>query len=100
MKAMITSFSKKKYKNKLCILGDMLELGNHSFNEHLKILKMINKLNIKVIFVGKEFLNVNQNAFENRSSLEDFLKNNPIKNHTILLKGSRSISLEKLMKYL
>ncbi|MAW30931.1 MAG: UDP-N-acetylmuramoyl-tripeptide--D-alanyl-D-alanine ligase [Flavobacteriales bacterium] len=100
MKAMINSFSKKKYKNKLCILGDMLELGTHSFNEHHKILKLINKLNIKAIFVGKEFLNVNQNAFENRSSLEDFLKNNPIRNHTILLKGSRSISLEKLTKYL
>ena len=100
MKAMITSFDKKKYKNKLCILGDMLELGNHSFNEHQRILKLINELNIKAIFVGKEFLNVNQNAFENRISLENFLKNNPIKNHTILLKGSRSISLEKLTKYL
>tara|TARA_B100000927_G_C16469522_1_gene470999 strand:+ start:298 stop:1554 length:1257 start_codon:yes stop_codon:yes gene_type:complete len=100
MKAMITSFYKKKYKNKLCILGDMLELGNHSFNEHQRILKLINEFNIKAIFVGKEFLNVNQNAFENRISLEIFLKNNPIKNHTILLKGSRSISLEKLTKYL
>ena len=100
MKAMITSFSKKKYKNKLCILGDMLELGNHSFNEHQKILKLINKLNIKVFFIGKEFLNVNQNAFENRIAFENFLKINPIKKHTILLKGSRSISLEKLTKYL
>lgn len=99
MKAMIISFSKKKYKNKLCILGDMLELGVHSYNEHKKIAKLIKKLNIKVIFIGKEFLKVNQHAFESRIYFEDFLKQNPIKNHTILLKGSRSISLEKLTKY-
>lgn len=100
MKAMIISFSNKKYKNKLCILGDMLELGNYSYEEHLNIIKIVNNLNLKVIFIGKEFSSVNSDAFENRVFFEDYLKNNPIKNHTILLKGSRSMSLEKLTKYL
>ena len=100
MKAMIISFSNKKYKNKLCILGDMLELGNYSHEEHLNIIKIVNNLNLKVIFIGKEFSSVNSDAFENRVFFEDYLKNNPIKNHTILLKGSRSMSLEKLTKYL
>ena len=100
MKAMIISFSNKKYKNKLCILGDMLELGNYSHEEHLNIIKIVNNLNLKVIFIGKEFSSVNSDAFENRVCFEDYLKNNPIKNHTILLKGSRSMSLEKLTKYL
>ena len=100
MKAMIMSFSKKKYMNKLCILGDMLELGNYSYEEHQNIIKIVKHLKLKVIFIGKEFLSVNKGAFENRVFFEDYLKNNPIKNHTILLKGSRSMSLEKLTKYL
>tara|TARA_B100000963_G_scaffold88047_2_gene75612 strand:- start:306 stop:1562 length:1257 start_codon:yes stop_codon:yes gene_type:complete len=100
MKAMITSFSKKKYINKLCILGDMLELGNYSHEEHQNIINIVNHLKLKAIFIGKEFLSVNKDAFESRVFFEDYLKNNPIKNHTILLKGSRTMSLEKLTKYL
>ena len=100
MKAMIISFSKTKYTNKLCILGDMLELGNYSHEEHRNIIKIVNHLKLKVIFIGKQFLSVNKGAFENRVFFEDYLKNNQIKNHTILIKGSRSLNLEKLTKYL
>ena len=100
MRAMIISFSKQTETNKLCILGDMLELGEHSKNEHIAILDLIDTLSIETILIGKEFSKISNKAFENRNNFELFLKSNPIKNKTILLKGSRSISLEKLTKYL
>ena len=55
MKAMITSFSKQDYTNKLCILGDMLELGEYTIKEHSAILDLIDILNLEIILIGKEF---------------------------------------------
>jgi UDP-N-acetylmuramoyl-tripeptide--D-alanyl-D-alanine ligase len=100
MKAMITSFSKQDYANKLCILGDMLELGQYTVDEHSAILDLVATLNLEVIIIGKEFSKVSTEAFKDRTEFEIFLKSHPIKNKTILLKGSRGISLEKLTKYL
>ena len=100
MKAMIISFSKLNYKNKLCVLGDMLELGRYSIDEHKAVLNLCKKLNLELITIGEEFTKTNKNSFKNRREFELFLKSSPIKNKTILLKGSRGISLEKLTKYL
>ena len=100
MKAMITSFSKQDYTNKLCILGDMLELGEYTIKEHSAILDLIDTLNLEIILIGKEFSKISNKAFKDRNAFEIFLKSNPIKNKTILLKGSRGISLEKLTNYL
>ena len=100
MDATLKSFTKQKFKNKLCILGDMLELGKASFNHHKLILELTEKLNLPTIFIGKEFKKVVQSSYE---SNEEFIKKiikNPIKNKSILLKGSRGISLEKLVEYL
>ena len=100
MKAMLDSFAKQNYNNKLCILGDMLELGNHSNKEHDKIIELCNKLELESIFVGKEFSRSINNSFKDTAELEKFIKHNPIRNKRILLKGSRGIGLEKLVKSL
>nr|MBC8267114.1 UDP-N-acetylmuramoyl-tripeptide--D-alanyl-D-alanine ligase [Flavobacteriales bacterium] len=100
MKAMITSFSKQDYTNKLCILGDMLELGEYTIKEHSAILDLIDTLNLEIILIGKEFSKISNKAFKDRNAFEIFLKSNPIKNKTILLKGSRGIGLEKLQNLL
>ncbi len=100
MKAMITSFSKQDYTNKLCILGDMLELGEYTIKEHSAILDLIDILNLEIILIGKEFSKISKEAFKDRNAFEIFLKSNPIKNKTILLKGSRDIGLEKLQNLL
>jgi len=96
MKAMLISFAKQNYKNKICILGDMLELGIHSKREHLEIINLTKELTLETIFIGKEFSLIYKNAFQNRKEFEGFLESNPIKNKTILLKGSRRIGLEGL----
>ena len=100
MNAMLTAFAKQDYNNKLCILGDMLELGEFSAKEHKSIIKLTHKLVLESIFIGNEFLNVEESAFKNTDEFSEILKKNPIKNRTVLLKGSRGIAIEKLIKFL
>ena len=101
MNKMINSFYKIKKENKICILGDMGELGKFSQNEHSGIINLINSLNITTYFIGAEFYKAtNNNSFENIEDFKDFLNTNTISNSTILIKGSRSQQLEKLVDLL
>ena len=52
MNKMINSFYKIKKENKICILGDMGELGKFSQNEHSDIINLINSLNITTYYIG------------------------------------------------
>ena len=98
--AMLNSFAKHKEKNKLCIIGDMLELGSHSKKEHEKITKLCAKLNLNTFFIGSEFKKINKDAYINKREFIQHIKNQPIKDKTILIKGSRGLCLEKLIDHL
>ena len=100
MTAMLHSFAKQNYENKLCILGDMLEMGNTSLQEHKAIIDLANELKLECIFIGTEFAKVHKQVYNSTDKFSEFLKEKPIKNKTILLKGSRGITLEKLVKLL
>ena len=100
MKAMLVSFSKQDYTNKLCILGDMLEMGASSLKEHKVIMDLVKELKLENIFIGEEFSKISNNAYKNTEYFSQYLENNPINNKTILLKGSRGIALEKLVDLL
>jgi len=100
MKAMLNSFANQKYKNKLCILGDMLELGEESNKEHLEVIKLTNELNLDCLFVGEIFNSLTENSFKTRNELAQNIQKNNIYNKTILLKGSRGIGLEQLIENL
>ena len=100
MKAMLVSFSKQDYTNKICILGDMLELGEYSKKEHQKITALCKELNLSCYFIGGEFKKVNNDAFKNRQDFEEHIQKETIRGKTVLLKGSRGIGLEKLIEYL
>ncbi|MCX7954776.1 MAG: UDP-N-acetylmuramoyl-tripeptide--D-alanyl-D-alanine ligase [Bacteroidales bacterium] len=94
-----------KNENKTLILGDMLELGSHSEEEHINILlKLYNLKDIEVFLVGDIFSALNRSTnfktFLNVNELIEFLKNNPLKNRTILVKGSNKIALNKIVEYL
>jgi UDP-N-acetylmuramoyl-tripeptide--D-alanyl-D-alanine ligase len=92
----LESFYNNKQSNKLAILGDMLELGDESILEHTKILEFCNSHNIPYITVGSIFKQLNKKGYLSISELEENLLVKPIENKTILLKGSRGISLEKI----
>ena len=100
MKAMLNSFANQQYKDKLCILGDMLELGEESNKEHLEIITLTNELELDCIFVGDIFHSLTKNSFKNKQELVKYIQGNNIHKRTILLKGSRGIGLEQLIKNL
>jgi len=105
MIAAIDSFLAIKADHKAIILGDMLELGEKSEEEHIKVLKAIQSGIVeKVFLVGQVFQKVSAKsgfkAFSNVDTLMEFLKSEPLKGNTILIKGSRGIRLEKVYELL
>jgi len=100
MRAMLNSFSNQQYINKLCILGDMLELGVEATKEHQEIIRLTNELKLDCIFVGKIFHSLIKNSFKNKQELVKYIQKKNIYNKTILLKGSRGIGLEQLIEKL
>lgn len=84
---------------KLIIAGEMKELGGESIQEHQKIVELIDELGINAIYVGDGFKGQN-NWFPNTTSLIHEIESNRPKDKLILLKGSRSVGLEKLEEHL
>lgn len=104
MEQAIRSFHACQYTRPWLILGDMFELGAGSQEEHLLITELLIKLGFeKVILVGKEFAGLHGHPFLSFTTTDDtlrYLYNNIIKDAHILIKGSRGMQMEKLLKYL
>ena len=105
MRLALENFAELKADKKAVILGDMLELGNISDQAHREIIQLLEKLNFdKVFLVGKNFKKNNFNpnflTFENTDELNKYLEINKLEGFFILLKGSRGIHLEDVLKNL
>ena len=106
MSLAIDNFNKQVFENKIVILGDMLELGEYSEQEHEKIIKQIENCTFKtVVFVGIQFFRLKNkfNRYYFYENIEDFKKDdttNRISGSNILIKGSRGIQLEKIVNIL
>ncbi|MDM8161945.1 UDP-N-acetylmuramoyl-tripeptide--D-alanyl-D-alanine ligase [Labilibaculum sp. K2S] len=102
MKAAIENFAGMSRKNKVIILGDMLELGSDARKEHLDLLQLIQDRQLQSVFlVGDIFTEVNSNeqfkTFKNTSELIKELDKTELLNQYILIKGSRGIRLEQVI---
>ena len=106
MKLSIQSFMKFKGVKKTLILGDMHEIGKTYLIEHERILNSVkNNKDLKIFLVGKIFNKLKFNSarihfFNETNELIEYFKKNLITGHTILLKGSRKINLEKVIPIL
>lgn len=105
MKAALDNFiSLKSDSEKALILGDMLELGKDSEAEHGKIVEMIAASGIKkVMLVGQNFASVAQNGmstFKNVDELIPVLTDNKLNGCLVLIKGSNSMKLTKVVEHL
>ncbi len=106
MSLALENFSQLKDPDKIAILGDMLEMGDISVQEHQAIVNQLEKMKLKlIILVGTEFSKCkttakNVKTFENTNTASAWLENNEIKGYKVLVKGSRGIQLENLEKHL
>jgi UDP-N-acetylmuramoyl-tripeptide--D-alanyl-D-alanine ligase len=98
MQAAINAFKGDTY-----ILGAMRELGDYSHLEHQNIVNMLAERKADTVFlVGKEYLQTTSPypVFEHVEQLHKYLEEQPLKGKYILLKGSRSTQMEKLLDVL
>lgn len=99
----VRNFRNISDENHLLILGDMKELGDESLNEHQEILNLVKELGFNnIILVGSEFNKINSGfvSFLNVEELISHINNNEIRGKKILIKGSHSIHLEKIINLL
>ena len=91
------------FKGNCYILGAMRELGEYSHLEHQNIVNMLLERKAeKVLLVGEEYQETTAPypVFANVEALSEYLQREPLSGYTVLLKGSRSNQLEKVIPYL
>lgn len=89
-------------EKKVAILGDMLELGEASHDEHFALAKFLQTLHLhKIILVGPEFGKVRDAVscvhFLTTAEAKEWFSKQHFENTTFLLKGSRGIAVERLL---
>ncbi|MGL5014650.1 MAG: UDP-N-acetylmuramoyl-tripeptide--D-alanyl-D-alanine ligase [Bacteroidales bacterium] len=103
MKASLRNFYSMSVKNKLLILGDMLELGEHSAFEHQQVVNQLEEYGFdEVLLVGENFMRTRSSlkCFDNCDSLMSYVKDQCYTGRYILIKGSRGIALERALDIL
>lgn len=98
MQAAINSFEGDTY-----ILGAMRELGDYTHLEHQNVVNMLAERKADLVYlVGEEYHLTTSPypIFNTVEELHDYLVINPVKDRKILLKGSRSTKMEKLLDVL
>lgn len=100
MKAAIENFAKMNGSNKILMLGGMMELGSESIAEHQSIIRLISGFKWKdVVLVGGDFLNIQHPyiSFENSIQAREWLQGQHFTDSQLLIKGSRSTEMEKVL---
>ena len=100
MSAALTNFSLMEDAHKMVILGDMRELGSASYEEHKRIVRQLEGMDLERIWlVGSEFEMVagsGMRVFKDVEAVKAALQEEAISDTTILIKGSNSTKLYTL----
>ena len=107
LKTAIENFDKinAKKSKKYLILGDMLELGKHSVEQHRSISKIVNRTKINYVYViGKHIKETFKGLSSNKKGqilnskfdIIQLINNNLDNNDYLMIKGSNSTGLHKI----
>ncbi|MEM7102199.1 MAG: UDP-N-acetylmuramoyl-tripeptide--D-alanyl-D-alanine ligase [Bacteroidota bacterium] len=109
MRLALETFGALEETNKVTILGDMKELGHESTAEHQAIIDLLNELTdskfpiSNTILVGEEFYQLSYfvseklKFYRDTGALKDWFSKQKFTDTHFLIKGSRSIGLERLL---
>ena len=100
MKLAIENFAKIHAVNKVLLLGAMAELGTESLAEHQTIINLIQQYDWDdVVLVGGDFLKIEHpfHQFNNSLEAKEWLQQQQFENTYLLVKGSRSMQMEKVI---
>ena len=91
--------------HKMCIIGDMKELGSVSHDEHQRIVDQLAAMRLEQVWlVGEEFENCSTPAifrkFDNVSQVKEAIAEHKPQGMYILVKGSNGTRLFELPQYL
>ncbi|MBC7651227.1 MAG: UDP-N-acetylmuramoyl-tripeptide--D-alanyl-D-alanine ligase [Deinococcales bacterium] len=101
MKAAIENFAKFPYTQKIVMIGGMMELGTESIAEHEGIVNLLQQYKWQnVILVGGDFAKIKHPFifFSTAMDAKDWLNNQAFTNTYFLIKGSRSMAMEKILQ--
>lgn len=102
MKLAIENFAKVHGDNKIIVLGAMAELGEESLEEHRAIVEEISKYPWKaVLLVGGDFEKIKHpyQRFASATEAGKWLQDQTQEAY-LLIKGSRSMQMEKVLEYI
>ena len=100
MKVAIENMAKMEAENKVLLLGAMMELGDESLAEHAALIDLIKIYQWNaVVLVGGDFEKTMHPFiyFKNADEAKLWLQEQHYNNTTILIKGSRSMQMEKVL---
>ena len=101
MKAAIENLANITGTKKILLLGSMMELGKESDNEHAELISLINAYKWEaVVLVGKNFNELQHKYIKYDTALQvrEWLRQQHFENAQILIKGSRSMQMEKVLE--
>ena len=110
MDSALNNFANIQADRKVVMLGDMLELGSDSVQEHVNIVKKVMSMDLEDIYlVGGEFgaalaetgvADERIQHFSSSDKLVEKLIDSSVENSVVLIKGSRGIRMEKVAEKL
>ena len=105
MAVALENFNAISHPQKIAVIGSMKELGHVSEEEHQRVVEMLRTANVmKVYLVGDEFSFADgqpgMTVFNKVDELIEQLKQVPLKDAFILVKGSRGNKLETILPFI
>ncbi len=100
MKLAIENLVHLKADNKWLLLGAMKEMGAESATEHQALADLLQQLGLQqVILTGPEFKETQHNYrwFATSEEVKNYLLQHPVKDATVLIKGSRGSRMEVVL---